>query len=335
MGVAMRVRKAKNPPMIETKLAVVLGAGQVGRKLTELLLASGRAVRLVRRGPPLPSRPGLTQLAGNLADPSFAEEAGRGAAVIFDCLNPAYHQWDERLLPLGRGSLHAAVTAGARLVAVDNLYCYGRPSGPLREDSPMVPSSHKGTLRARLSELRLEAHAAGKVELAIGRASDFFGPETPTTGVFGERFFQRVLAGRSGEAIGDPDQPHSYSYTPDVASALLALASPPAAASGANPVWHLPAPPAESTRAFAARFAAALGVPLTISRLPTLMLRAVGLFDPTVREVVEMTYQWETPFVIDDSRFRKTFGLGHTPVEAAVAETAAWAKRAFGTRSAA
>ena len=35
---------------------------------------------------------------------------------------------------------------------------------------------------------------------------------------------------------------------------------------------------------------------------------------------VEMAYQWERPFVIDDSRYRRTFGEGPTPVDEAVAE---------------
>lgn len=72
-----------------------------------------------------------------------------------------------------------------------------------------------------------------------------------------------------------------------------------------------------------------------MTRVPRLMLRALGLFSPFMREVAEMTYQWEAPFVIDDTRFRQTFGYGPTPIEAAVAETASWARRLPSERRAA
>lgn len=56
------------------------------------------------------------------------------------------------------------------------------------------------------------------------------------------------------------------------------------------------------------------------------MLRAAGVLSPFLREVVEMTYQWEVPFVHDDSRFRAAFGM---PVDEAVAATAAWARTRY------
>jgi hypothetical protein len=49
-----------------------------------------------------------------------------------------------------------------------------------------------------------------------------------------------------------------------------------------------------------------------------------------LREVAEMMYQWEVPFIVDDTRFRSTFGVAATPVETQVAETAAWARRHYG-----
>jgi nucleoside-diphosphate-sugar epimerase len=106
---------------------------------------------------------------------------------------------------------------------------------------------------------------------------------------------------------------------------LLALG----ASSSARGVYILPAQPAETTRAVIARFGRALGREIAIARLPTWVLRAVGLFDSMVREVAEMTYQWEQPFVVDDSRFRTELGLGPTPWDDAIAETLAWAKPTY------
>ena len=45
-----------------------------------------------------------------------------------------------------------------------------------------------------------------------------------------------------------------------------------------------------------------------------------------MRELAEMTYQWEVDFEVDDQKFRRTFGYGATPIEAQVDAIATWAR---------
>ncbi len=310
--------------MQPNELHVVLGAGQIGTLVTDLLLAEGRRVRQVRRGAAGESRPNLEWARGDLKDLDFAKRIGEGASVIYDCTNPIYTAWEAELLPLGRGSLHAARANGAKLVALDNLYMYGQTSGPMREDSPMKPVSRKGRLRAELAELRLEALAKG-TKVAIGRASDFYGPGMTLAAVFGERFFQRVLAGKSAEVFGDPAMPHAYSYGADVARGLVTLGK----ADDALGIWHLPTNEAEPTQKLIDRFAQALGREISTMRVPDFVLKTLGVFVPLMREVAEMTYQWKAPFLLDDSKFRTRFGAKPTPVDDAVRATVAWARVAY------
>jgi hypothetical protein len=61
-----------------------------------------------------------------------------------------------------------------------------------------------------------------------------------------------------------------------------------------------------------------------------MMLRAIGLVMPFMRELPEMAYQWEVPFVIDDAKFRARFGTAPTPLAEQIATTAAWARRTYG-----
>ena len=307
-------------------LSVVLGAGQIGSRIVDRLLARGQRVRLVNRASALPERPNLEQVRGDLRDLAFAESALRGARVVYDCMNPAYDRWPMELLPIARGALHGATRAGARLVALDCLYMYGRPNGPMREDSPLAPCSKKGQLRVELGELRLSAHRRGDLQVAIGRASDFFGSALPYSG-WSDRFYQRVLHGKSAQCLGDPDQLHAYTYVEDIARSLIVLGERDEAP---GQVWHLPTLPAESPRTLATRLGRALGLDIKMSRVPKLAVRAIGLFVPFMREVVEMMYQWDVPFSVDDSRFRRTFGIAPTPIETQVAEVAAWARRHYG-----
>ena len=52
-----------------------------------------------------------------------------------------------------------------------------------------------------------------------------------------------------------------------------------------------------------------VGVPV-----PKLMLRALGLFNPMMRELVEMVYEFEQPFVLDSTKYESTFGKAGTPL---------------------
>jgi nucleoside-diphosphate-sugar epimerase len=309
-------------------LHVIFGSGQIGARVARILLARGARVRVVARHPGAPA--GAEALAGDARDHAFAADAARGASVVFDTMNPPYHLWRRELLPTAAGALSAATAAGAKLVALDCLYMYGAPAGPMTEDAPLAPNSRKGELRVRLAELRLEAMRRGDAKVAIGRASDFFGPDLPLSW-WSDRFFTRVLAGKPAECLGDPDQPHSYTYADDVARGLVALAD----ADDATGVWHLPTAPAESTRALGERLGRALGVTVDFATMSPLLLRALGVIVPFMRELPEMAYQWQAPFVLDDGRFRARFGFGATPVDEQVAATAAWARARYAARLAA
>jgi nucleoside-diphosphate-sugar epimerase len=194
-------------------------SARISGKPSRRAAASARAIR----ARPRPrwryeSRPRLESLGGDITDLAFAERATRGAAVVYDCMNPPYHRWPELLLPIARGALHGATKAGAKLVALDCLYMYGSPTGPMSEDAPLTPCSKKGALRVDLHELRLGAHRSGDTRVAIGRASDFFGANLQFS-AWNDRFFQRIFAGKPGECMGDPDMVHSYTYVEDIARA--------------------------------------------------------------------------------------------------------------------
>ena len=82
---------------------------------------------------------------------------------------------------------------------------YGPTDGrPLTEDLPHAPNTRKGTVRARMSKVLMKAHTSGKVRVAIGRASDYFGPRVRASAA-GEQVFGRAVEGKSAQVAGDPD----------------------------------------------------------------------------------------------------------------------------------
>ncbi|HEV8550929.1 MAG TPA: NAD-dependent epimerase/dehydratase family protein [Polyangiaceae bacterium] len=309
-------------------LHVIVGAGQVGPFIAERLLAQGLRVRLVRRGSFESTPAGAEPVRADASDPAQAKEALRGASVVYHTGNPRYHRWSQELLPLARGILAGTSAAGARLVVLDNLYSYEVPSdGRLTETTRVAPSSKKGALRAEAAALLLDAHARGEAPVAIVRGSDWVGPGVHNS-VLGERFWTKLFAGKAVELMAGADHPHTYTYAPDAAAALVTLGL--ASDDAYGQVWHAPALPAETTRAWMGRFAELAGRPLKTQVLTPFVLRVAGLFMPEAVEIPEMMYQWQTPFILDDAKFRRRFGSAPTDQETVVRETFAWAAARFG-----
>src|SRR6195952_4993735 len=176
------------------------------------------------------ARPRPTELAdgvdwrgADVPDPEAAADAAKGASVIYQCLNAPYTQWPQRFPPLQRAVLDAAERAGALLVSLENVYGYGPTAGaPMTEDLPLAATTVKGRARAEMTDELLAAHAAGRVQIVIGRAADFFGAGV-TESSLGQRVFANAVAGKRVDFIGNPDLPHTYSYVPDIAAALATL----------------------------------------------------------------------------------------------------------------
>src|SRR5918993_2302866 len=303
------------------ELHVVFGTGPVGLAVMDELVSKSKRVRMVNRSGRASVPHGVEVIGGDATDEVFTREASDGASVVYFALNPPYNKWPELFPPLQAGVLEGAASAGAKLIAMENLYMYGPTDGrPLTEDLPHAPNTRKGTVRARMSKELMEAHTSGKVRVAIGRASDFFGPRVLASAAR-EQVFGRAVEGKSAQLAGDPNQPHTYSYAPDIGRGLVILGEREEAL---GQVWHLPSPETLTTREFVEMIFEEVGKPARIQAAPKIVLRAMGLFNPGMREMIEMLYELEEPFVVDHSKFEKAFGEHATPLREAIADTVRW-----------
>lgn len=309
-------------------LNVVLGAGAIGRTVVEELVRRRSRVRVVNRSGDADVPDGVEVVAADLSNPSEAERAIDGASVAYHTVSPPYHRWVELFPPIHTAIIAGATRAGARLVMADNLYMYGRSSGEvMTERSPAAPATPKGELRARMAAELLDAHHRGDIEVAIGRASDYFGPGGLTSQM-GERVFGRLVAGEKAQVIGDPDTRHTYTYLPDIGRALVTLGAAPIAA---GDVWHIPSPPALTTRHFVDAIADHLGEHPGITVMPTAMLAILSWFSPMLRAVREEAYQLQSDWIVDDGKYREAFGHGETPLDEALAVTVEWFRSRAGS----
>ena len=309
-------------PRADGELHVVFGTGPVGLAVADELSKRGnKRVRMVNRSGRAAAPKGVEVVGGDATDKAFSREASAGAAVVYFALNPPYHRWPELFPSLQDGVLEGAAWAGAKLVAMENVYMYGPTGGrTLTEDLPHAAETRKGKVRARMSRELFAAHEAGKVRATAGRASDFFGPRVADSAA-GETVFGRAVAGKAAQVAGSPDLPHTYTYAPDIGKGLVTLGEREEALGRA---WHLPSPETVSTRRFVEMVFEAAGGELKVQRAPRILFRAMGLFNPAMREMVEMLYEFEEPFVVDHSAFAEAFGDHATPLGEAIRETVRW-----------
>ena len=137
----------------------------------------------------------------------------------------------------------------------------------------------------------------------------------------GEQVFGRAVEGKSAQVAGDPDQPNTYTYVPDIGRGLVILGEREEALGRA---WHLPSPETVTTREFVGMIFEEVGKPAHIQAAPKILLRAMGLFNPPLRETIEMLYEFEEPFVVAASRFEREFGDQATPLREAIQRTVRW-----------
>jgi nucleoside-diphosphate-sugar epimerase len=309
-----------HPETFSSQTHVVFGAGPVGLAVAHELVAKGQLVRLATRsGRGQPIR-GVERAAADASDGKQAVAVAQGAQVIYHAVGADYGHWGELLPPIMAGLIHAASLTGARLVYADNLYAYGPVDRPLTEDLPSAATGPNGRLRAELANRLLAAHRSGTLQATIGRSSDFYGPGVRLSTV-GERVFGRVARQKPAQLLGDPDQLHTYTFIGDFARALAILGERDEAL---GEVWHVPSAPTITTRQFIDVIAAQAGYRVGVQVTPGWMIRALGLVNPSMRAVGEQLYQSEHAFVVDHSKFARTFGSAPTPHADAIQRTVEW-----------
>ncbi|HEY9856110.1 MAG TPA: NAD-dependent epimerase/dehydratase family protein [Stenomitos sp.] len=308
--------------MTPSNLHVIIGAGPLGLSLAEQLLAQDQPVRLVsRRARPLSGTLRAAEVfAADVSVPDQARAACVRASVIYHCAVPRYTDWVAQCAPLMAGILEGAATSGAKLVYGDNLYAYGPVVGPIHEGLPAAARDRKGMARAQVADMLLSAHARGHVRATIGRASDFFGPRVLMSAM-GERVFGALLAGRPAEMVGDLDLPHTWTYLEDFARALIVLGERDEAL---GQIWHVPSAPTLTTRQFLQEVFTQLGLSPNVRVTPSWLIRTLGMVVPLLREVSEMLYEFEKPYVVDHGKYERAFGNAATPHHEAIRRTLVW-----------
>jgi nucleoside-diphosphate-sugar epimerase len=290
---------------------LVVGAGPIGSAVVRRAAAAGDQVRVVTRSGSGPDLPGVEKVAADAADSVRLVELAAGADVIYNCVNPQYHRWATDWPPVANALISAAETSGAVLVTTANLYGYGHVDAPMTEQTPLNGTGTKAKVRIRMWEDALAAHRSGRIRATEARGADYVGPGSESH--LGDRTIPKLLAGKSLQVLGSPDTLHTWTYTEDMARTLVALGADERAWGRA---WHVPSALECTQREAIARLAQLAGVPMPkVGTVPGVLLKALGLVNPMLRELPEVAYQLDRPFVMDSTAAQRELGLVPTPAD--------------------
>ncbi len=310
------------------RIALFGAAGAIGQSIAEALRKAGRTYRVVGRSQASLTRsfghdPLAEVVAWNPDDAQSVRAAARGIDTIVYLVGVNYWQFELHPQLMAKALAGATAEGVAHCLLIGTVYPYGRPrTDPVREDHPREPHTFKGRMRMAQEDLLLEAHAAGRIKGAVLRLPDFYGPGVDKSFLHGA--ITAATQGGPANMIGPLDRPHEFVFVPDVGPVVSRLVETPGAW---GHVWHLAGAGATTQQALLDEIARQSGRPLKVRVAGKGMLRLIGLFNPMMREMVEMHYLLTEPVIMDDSALQKLIGpIAKTPYSEGIRQTLAAAR---------
>ena len=300
-------------------MQVILGSGgAIGRPLAAALSDYTDHVRCCSRSVhALPERYGTEyeHIVTDLLDAAAVHRAVAGAEVVYLTAGLPYRKkvWRRDWPILINNVIAACAAAGAKLAFFDNVYALSPEEyDNMTEETPLAPQSIKGRIRKQVLDRIWSAHRSGEIVATVARAADFYGPGV-TTSLFNAMIIDKLQGQSTPMWIGDPDLPHSFTYTPDAGRHFALLGNRPEAW---GETWHLPTDGrAWTVREMMVLAAELMGKPAKIQTLPKPFFWALGLFNSDLRELWDVREQFLRPYRLNSGKFARTFGVRATPYE--------------------
>ena len=295
-------------------MQTILGSGgAIGIELAKALPEYTKNIRLVSRNPQKVNETDETFQA-DLTQHRQVMDAVAGSEIVYLTVGIHYKTsvWQQTWPVIMRNVIDACIEHKAKLVFFDNIYMYD-PSNldPITEDLPINPSSTKGKVRAENVDMIWSAVKNDGLVALIARAADFYGPGLKDVSIMTELVFNTLSKGKKANWLGSKKYKHSFTYTPDAGKATALLGNSPEAY---GEPWHLPTAKNPFTgEEWVNAVAKELGATPKIQVASRPIVSIMGLFNPIMKEVKEMLYQYDRNYVFNSDKFEKKFGMKATP----------------------
>lgn len=287
------------------------GGGGAGTEITRELFNYTKEIRVVSRNPKKVNETDQLMQA-DISSPSMLDEAVKGSETVYVTVGFEYKitAWREKWPLFIKNLIESCKRHNSRIVFVDNVYMYDPEHlSNMTEVTPVKPVSEKGKVRAEIFRMLMNAVDRNEVRAIVARGADFYGP-----GVAGSFLTQSVLnnllKNKNPQWLGKLDVIHNFTYNKDIGKAVSLLGN---SHDAFNQVWHLPTTDQKLTsRKWVEMMMREMNKEKKIQEVSSTMMGLLGLFIPILRELKDVSYQFERDYFFNSSKFNKRFNF--TPV---------------------
>jgi len=298
-------------------MQVILGSGgPIGNDLSKELKKYTNKIRLASRNPKIINDDDEL-FSCDLTKSIEVDNAVKGCEIAYITVGLQYKTkvWQNQWPLIMKNVITACKKHKTKLVFFDNMYMYHPDKlSPMTEETEISPVSKKGKVRAEIAQMILDEIKSGKLEALIARAADFYGPSI-TNSVFNEVVFKNLKAGKKANWFCSVNNLHNFTFTPDAAMATALLGNTKTAY---KQVWHLPTAEPITGKEWIENVAKELGVEPKTQVASKFIVTMLGLFNPIMKEFVEMLYQWDRDYNFDSSKFETVFKIKPTSANDAI-----------------
>ncbi|MFD2216711.1 SDR family NAD(P)-dependent oxidoreductase [Metabacillus endolithicus] len=288
------------------KKALVLGAsGGIGSAITFELISRGIKViafaRNIKKLKALYEGNNLVEIKeGDVFNYSQLMDAAKGAECIYHAVNLPYQEWQTKQEPMINNILQVSENVGAKLAVVDNIYSYAESTGEkASEEYEKNPQTKKGKIRLKIGKKVMDS----KVQAFIAHFPDFYGPYAESTVL--HYFLQSIIDHKKAMFVGDKKVPREYIYTPDGAKALVELSLHEKAY---GQCWNIPGTGVITGEEIIKIIQEITGYSRKVSTVTKNMVRFIGIFDPSMKEYVEMYDLTQKPLILNGEKLECLIG---------------------------
>ena len=306
-------------------MKTILGTGQLGLVIMQLLLDKNPNEKILmvnRTGKLDMSIPKNVEItAADVTSKTEMAAIASRSDLIFSCTDMPYDKWAAFYPSTANALAYALSETNTKLVFADNLYSYGNVAGKeMNEQMPHSAKTKKGKIRAGVINTLLYSGHQFSNRVAFVKAADFIGP-CIHKGIFGTDFLHNVYIEKTVRLFGNIDLPHTFTYIKDFALAMINVGT---ANDTFGQLWHVPNAPALSLDKWLHLFEVVTTKKIKKTLTPKFVIRIAGLFNSFIKELYEMAYQFEYPYLVNHDKYVSRFGYHATYPSEIVKETIEW-----------
>lgn len=309
------------------KKALVLGAsGGIGYALVcELVNRGVEVVAFARSKEKLHSlyqhESRVAIFSGDVLVEREVIEAAKGVDVIFHAVSFPYPEWSEKHPLCIENMIRAAEMQQAKIALVDNIYAYGRqPEIEVDEDAKKEPHTKKGKIRLAMENTLKRSN----VPSLIVHMPDLYGPNAENTILY--ETLKNVVLNKTANFVGNINVAREFLYTFDGAKAMVELALHE---DTYNQNWNIPSAHPITGEEMIGILREEIGFKKSVRTVSKTMIRFIGMFQPFMREMVEMMYLTEEPVILSGKKYETKIGsIPRTPYNEGIKKTIEWMNRA-------